>query len=252
MLLARAALASGIIFPLYIYPGDNCAGWTNAISAATTHPTLPFYFIINPDSGPGGVNSQPDANYQACIPKLRPSANPNVKVLGYVRTNYTVYPQSDVEAAVHTYAQWNSAYRPTGIFYDEVLATSEAQSRYSGYTSYAKAQISNAFVTLNPGTSAPAAFYNFADQIVTVEKYFSEFSPSLYTISSSTPASKQAVILHDSPNTLPSSTITQIVKTDKIGAVYITDDVQANWQNPYDSFPSYWTGFVNAVQTAAT
>jgi hypothetical protein len=33
MLIARAALASGVILPLYIYPGDNCAGWTDAISA---------------------------------------------------------------------------------------------------------------------------------------------------------------------------------------------------------------------------
>ncbi|KAB5595670.1 Spherulin-4 [Ceratobasidium theobromae] len=245
MLLARAALASGIIFPLYIYPGDNCAGWTSAISAATSHPNLPFYFIVNPDSGPGSINSQPDANYQACIPKLRPAANPNVKILGYVRTNYTTFPVSDVEAAVHTYAQWGSAYRPTGIFYDEVLATSDAQSRYAAYTSYAKAQISNAFVTLNPGTAAPAPFYTFADQIVTVEAYFDEFS-------SSTPASKQAIILHDSPTALPSSTITKTVKTDKIGAIYITDDVQANWQNPYDSFPSYWSSFVDAVQTAAS
>lgn len=114
--------------------------------SATTHPNLPFYFIVNPNSGPGGINTQPDANYQACVPKLRPAANPNVKILGYVRTNYGATPQSDVQAEVKTYAGWGSAYRPTGIFYDEVLATSDAQSLYSAYTSYAKAQISNAFV----------------------------------------------------------------------------------------------------------
>jgi hypothetical protein len=126
-------------------------------------------------------------------------------------------------------------------------------------------------VSLNPGTSAAAGFYTFADQIVTVEKYYNQFrcafffashllqtteiyaySPSDYTISSSTPASKQAVILHDSPSTLPSSTITKIIKTDKIGALYITDDVEANGQNPYNNFPSYWSSFLNAVQTAAT
>lgn len=77
-------------------------------------------------------------------------------------------------------------------------------------------------------------------------------SSSSYTIGSSTRASKQAIILHDSPTALPSSTITKTVKTDKIGAIYITDDVQANWQNPYDSFPSYWSSFVDAVQTAAS
>ncbi|CAE6476461.1 unnamed protein product [Rhizoctonia solani] len=248
MLLARAALASGIIFPLYIAPGDNCAGWATAISAVTMHPNLPFYFIINPGSGPGAANSQPDTNYQACIPKLRPTINPNTKVLGYVPTWFAdTTRSSEVQEDVRTYARWDSAYRPTGIFFDQTPTNSSTQSLYSGYTSYAKSQISNAFVTLNPGTKATAAFYNFADQIVSVENYYSEFSPSLYTTGSSTPAAKQAVILTDSSSTLPSSTINQIIKTDKIGALYITDDVQANNQNPYDSFPSYWTGFVDAL-----
>ncbi|KAG8712370.1 hypothetical protein FRC09_019946 [Ceratobasidium sp. 395] len=252
MLIARATLASGIIFPLYFYPGDNCAAWTNAISAATSHPTLPFYFIVNPNSGPGGVNTQPDANYQACVPKLRPSANPNVKLIGYVPTGYGNRAQADVKADVHTYANWASAYRLNGIFFDEVAYQSSLQSLYSGYSSYTKSQIPGAFVTLNPGTSAIASgYFSFADQIVTVEKYFNQFSPSDYTISSSTPASKQAVILHDSGSALPSSTINQIVKTSKIGAVYITDDTEANSGNPYDSFPSYWSSFVTAVETAA-
>jgi hypothetical protein len=78
------------------------------------------------------------------------------------------------------------------------------------------------------------------------------YSPSLYTIGPSTPAAKQAVILTDSPSALPSSTINQIVQNDKIGALYITDDVQVNDQNPYDSFPSYWNNFVDAVQVAAS
>ncbi|CAE6380354.1 unnamed protein product [Rhizoctonia solani] len=258
MILTRATLASGIIFPLYIYPGDNCAGWAPAISAATTHPGLPFYFIINPGSGPGADNSQPDANYQACIPQLRPAANPNTKVLGYVPTWFSdTTRSSEVQADVRTYAQWASTYRPTGIFYDQASANDSVsesvyQNLYSGYTSYAKSQIPSAFVSLNPGTRTPAAFYNFADQIVSVENYYNSFSPSLYTISPSTPAAKQAVILTDSPSSLPSSTINQIIRADKIGALYMTDDVQANDQNPYDSFPSYWTSFVDAVQAAAT
>ncbi|KAG8732808.1 hypothetical protein FRC11_010826 [Ceratobasidium sp. 423] len=236
MLFVRAALASGIILPLYIYPGDNCASWTKAISA-----------------GPGGLYTQPDANYQACVPKLRPAVNPNVKLIGYVATGYGNKAQSTVHAEVDTYAQWGSAYKLDGIFYDEVLAESSARSIYSGYTSYAKSKIPNAFVSLNPGTKpGDTAFYNFADQILSVENYFNNFSPSLYTVSSSTPAAKQAFILTDSPSTVPTSTIDQIIKTDKIGALYITDDAQANGQNPYDSFPSYWTSFVDAVQAAAS
>ncbi|KAH7341094.1 Spherulation-specific family 4 [Rhizoctonia solani] len=253
MIIARAALASGVIFPLYLYPGDNCVSWTKAFSVATAHPNLPFYFIVNPNSGPGDLYTQPDANYQACVPKLRSAANPNVKLIGYVATKYGNKAESTVQAEVDTYAQWNSAYKLDGIFYDEVLAESSARSRYSGYTSYAKSKIPNAFVSLNPGTKpTDNEFYKFADQIMSVEAYYKDFSPSLYTIGSSTPAAKQAFILTDSPSTLPTSTINQIIKTDKIGALYITDDMQANGQNPYDSFPSYWTGFLDAVQAAAS
>ncbi|CAE6460534.1 unnamed protein product [Rhizoctonia solani] len=173
--------------------------------------------MINPSSGPGAANSQPDANYQACIPKLRPAVNPNTKVLGYVPTWFADTTRSgEVQTDVRTYAQWDSVYRPTGIFYGQTPTNSSTQSLYSGYTTYAKSQIPNAFVTLNPGTKATAAFYNFADQIVSVENYYSEFSSSLYTIGSSTPAAKQAVILTDSPSVLPTSTISQIIKTDKI------------------------------------
>ncbi|CEL51605.1 Spherulin-4 OS=Physarum polycephalum PE=2 SV=1 [Rhizoctonia solani AG-1 IB] len=253
MLLARAALSSGIIFPLYFYPFENCSGWTDAISAAASHPNLPFYFIVNPNSGPGGLYTQPDANYQACVPKLRGS--PNVKLIGYVRTEYGKIAQSTVQAEVDTYAQWNSAYKLDGIFFDEVLAQSSARTLYSGYTSYAKSKIPNAFVSLNPGTKPDDTnFYNFADQILSAEKYFSEFSSSTYTVGPSTPAAKQAIILTDSPSDIQdiTSTVNKIIKTDRIGALYITDDVQANRQNPYDSFPTYWTDFVNAVQSAAS
>jgi hypothetical protein len=113
-------------------------------NSATSHPNLPFYFIVNPNSGPGGLYTQPDANYQACVPKLR--GNPNVKLIGYIATKYGNKDRATVEAEVDTYAQWKSAYKLDGIFFDEVLAQSSARTIYSGYTSYAKSKIPNAFV----------------------------------------------------------------------------------------------------------
>ncbi|KAG8689919.1 hypothetical protein FRC11_014898 [Ceratobasidium sp. 423] len=249
MLFARAALASGIIFPLYIYPGTNCAGWTPLINAITNHPDLPFWVVVNPASGPGAANSQPDTNYQACIPQLHPAANPNVKVLGYVPTGFGSRAQSAVEADITTYSQWGAAYRPNGIFFDETSATSENQALYSGYSSFAKSQISGATVTLNPGVAAPAAYYEFSDQIITREDAYNSFSPSQYAISSSTPAAKQAIILHTTGSTLPACMVNATVRVDNIGAVYFTDDVLPN---PYDTFPSYWTGLIDAVQAAAS
>ncbi|CAE6414253.1 unnamed protein product [Rhizoctonia solani] len=249
MLLARAALASGIIFPLYIYPGTSCSGWIPLINAITSHPNLPFWVVVNPASGPGATNSQPDTNYQACIPQLRPAANPNVKILGYVPTGFGSRAQSSVQADITTYSQWGATYKLNGIFFDEVSASSGNQALYSEYSSFAKGKINGATIILNPGVATPAAYYAFSDQIITREDNYNSFSPSQYTIGSSTPASKQAVILHTTGSTLPACIVNVTVRVDKIGAVYFTNDVLPN---PYDTFPSYWSDLVDAVQVAAS
>jgi len=85
---------------------------------------------------------------------------------------------------------------------------------------------------------------------MTFEDFASNWSPSEITISSSSPASKQTVVLHDDPAPISSTTITQLVTTDKVAAVYITDDEEANNGVPYDSLPSYWTTLVSDVASA--
>ncbi|KAF9462048.1 Spherulation-specific family 4 [Collybia nuda] len=242
MLISRALAAGGIMFPLYIYPGNNCVGWTAVSNAITSHPNTPFYVIINPASGPGAVNSQPDSNYQACIPKLKAA---NSKVIGYVATGYTSRATADVNADIATYAGWGTAYKPQGIFFDEVSGGTGHVSLYQSYTSFARSKISNAFITLNPGTSIESQYFSFVDQIVTYEYYYSNFATSSLTISSSTPANKQAVLLHTAPSTLPASTIQQVSGQLGIGALFITDVTFDD--NPYGSLPSYWGAFVNAV-----
>ncbi|CAE6380074.1 unnamed protein product [Rhizoctonia solani] len=249
MLFARTALASGIIFPLYIYPGTGCSGWTPLINAITSHPNLPFWVIVNPAGRPGAANSQPDTNYRSCIQQLHPAANPNFKVLGYVPTGFGSRAQSAVQADITTYSAWGATYRPNGIFFYETLANSANQALYSSYSSFAKSKISGATVTLNPGVAAPAAYYGFSDQIVTREDNYNNFSPSQYTIGTSTPASKQAVIAHRTGSTLPACMVNATVRVDKIGAVYFTNDVLPN---PYDAFPSCWTDLADAVQAAAS
>ena len=73
------------------------------------------------------------------------------------------------------------------------------------------------------------------------------FSPSQLSFSSSSPAAKQAVILTDAPSTPPASLISQLVATDGIGSLYITDDSQANNGNPYDTLPTQFATFVSDV-----
>lgn len=71
-------------------------------------------------------------------------------------------------------------------------------------------------------------------------------SPSQLSITPASPAAKQAVILTDA-FTFPSSVVSQLVSGNHIGSLWVTDDTQANQQNPYDTLPSYLTTFVNAV-----
>ena len=100
------------------------------------------------------------------------------------------------------YAGWSSAYRPSGIFFDETEATSTYASLYSGYASTVKSHSGLTYVsfairksslhpsplmqtflrrffvlqvTFNPGSAPATTFYSFADSIVTYEGYSSDF-----------------------------------------------------------------------------
>ena len=102
----------------------------------SANPSFPFYLIVNPASGPGS-GSQPDGNYQSCIPKLK-QASSNVVAVGYVPTGYGSDSQSGVTQQIATYAGWGSAYRPQGIFFDEVEPTSALLSLYTTYSQSAR------------------------------------------------------------------------------------------------------------------
>lgn len=121
---------------------------------------------------------------------------------------------------------------------------------------------------MNPGTSVSSTgYFGIANQIVTFEDDYSSFrcvrfrlarrmchtdhffllSTSDLTIDSTHPANQQSVIFHDAPATPPSSVISQLVGSDQIASIYITDDTAANGGDPYDTFPSEFASFVSTV-----
>lgn len=162
------------------------------VDRITAHPTLPFYVIINPQSGPVPT---PDSNYQACIPRLKASSS--VTVVGYVPTGFGTASIDTVNSDTAEYAAWGSAYRPQGIFFDEVSPTAGFLSKYTNWTSTAKARFNsgNGYVRstllmcrmlltdlidkiiLNPGTSvgSETAYFTLANQIVTAENFYNDF-----------------------------------------------------------------------------
>ncbi|KAJ7088698.1 Spherulation-specific family 4 [Mycena epipterygia] len=244
---AAALLSKGVIFPLYVYPdlnfNDGCTQWAPIFTSLTANPTLPFLFVINPASGPGSANTQPDSNYQTCIAEL--ASNANARVLGYVATGKGTRNASDVTTDITTYAQWGAAYRPTGIFFDETEATTEFVSLYQSYANavHSSALGSSAFVMFNPGVVPVDDFYTFADLVVSREDFYSAFSTSQLTISATAPAAKQAVLLHDGPATTPVDLVDQLTGQLGIGYIFITNA-------EYATVPADWANFCADVAAA--
>ncbi|KAI0824688.1 Spherulation-specific family 4 [Trametes gibbosa] len=250
---AAATLSSGILIPLYIDPvgSPDCSGWAPVIDTIAAHPSLPFWVVINPASGPGRHGSQAPAEYQRCIPELRA---PNVVVLGYVPTfDAAANKQSGVTQDVDTYAGWGDAYRPDGIFFDQVSGASGDLAVYEGFASHATPLFNggDSFIALNPGDAPEdTAYYDIADLVLSAENFFDKFSPSDLDLGPSTPVSQQAVVLTDGPSSPPTSLISQLIATDGLRAFYVTTDSQAGGANPYDDLPTDLESFVAAVQAA--
>jgi hypothetical protein len=130
---------TGIVIPLYVYPGKT---WNAVIAAKAAHPYVPFALIANVDNGPGKTA---DSKYVTFIEKAQMAG---IDVLGYVYTKYGKRSVTAVEADV---ARWEALYRPDGIFFDEMAPN--APSYYQAVTAYAHGH-SLWFVMGNPGADA--------------------------------------------------------------------------------------------------
>jgi len=88
-------------------------------SRVKKYPNLQFVTVINPSSGPW-LNGSLDDNYQRELPNL--NSKKNVLTIGYVRTNYTNRPMSEVLNDIDIYASWSkntTNIAMHGIFFDE-------------------------------------------------------------------------------------------------------------------------------------
>ncbi|KAI0029099.1 Spherulation-specific family 4, partial [Vararia minispora EC-137] len=241
-----SVLGLGILYPLYAWP-TSCSLWKPIADQISAHSDVQFHIIINPNNGP--ETSPADPAFQACIPTLT-SAGTSTVVLGYVRTGYTTeVTAAEVQGNVSLYASWGSAYRPTGIFFDEVSNDPTLANAYASYAAFARSSGFNFVgrsrpITFNPGTSTDPSYFSSADLIVTFENVYSTFAgASSLVISPSMPAAKQAVILYAAPTTAYTSTIDTLASLG-VGAVYMTDD---SIPNPYDSVPTDWAAEVADV-----
>ncbi|KAJ7468755.1 Spherulation-specific family 4-domain-containing protein [Mycena latifolia] len=227
LIVAPCIHALGILLPLYVWPGTDCAAWASASDAISAHPNTQFYIIVNADSGPG-TSAQQD--YRTCVSKLPSSTNQIT--LGYVDTT-----AGNTLADIDAYAGWDSSYRPTGILLDGVSAGANSLSTSQAYVSHAKSQ-GFTFVALDPGQTIDSSYFSIADLINTYEDSYSSFNPS----SLSGTLSKQSVMLENAPATGSYSTMISQLESLGVAAVYITNEPVSS-----SALPAQLSEFVSEV-----
>src|SRR5713226_9641864 len=153
---AFATSSTGVIVPLYSYPGSY---WTQVIQAKNAHPSVPIIAIINPNNGPG---SSIDSTYTNSIQQLQSAG---ITVLGYVYTGYGSRSTSSAEADINTYNSW---YHINGIFFDEMSNVSGNENYYSTLSSYVKSHGMTMTVG-NPGTDTLSSYIGTVDNLVIYE-----------------------------------------------------------------------------------
>jgi hypothetical protein len=131
---------TGVLIPLYVYPGKI---WEKAIAAKYAHARVPMVIVANVDNGPG---ANVDPTYLSYIKEAQKAG---IFVLGYVYTSYSKRSQKTVDADM---AEWYDRYHTDGVFLDEMAVNDP--SYYQAATAYAHAH-SLWFVAGNPGVSVP-------------------------------------------------------------------------------------------------
>lgn len=148
--VAALSPQTGIIIPLYSYPGET---WDNLIKEKNSYPSVPIVVIINPDSGPGVR----DPNYATGIKKLQSSG---IMVLGYVYTQKI--DTVTIKNYIDDYKNW---YNVNGIFFDEMSNIPGNETFYLYLSNYAKS-IGLNYTVGNPGTDTLPTYIGTVDNLV--------------------------------------------------------------------------------------
>ncbi len=228
---AATAPVTGIMIPLYTYPG---ASWSAVAAIKQANPGVPVIAIINPNSGPG---ASADPNYVAGIRSLQAAG---VTVLGYVPTGYTARSTSQVQSMVMDYKNW---YPVTGIFFDEMANTAGSEGYYSALNAYAKS-VGFTFTVGNPGADTMPSYVGTMDTIVIYENQGLPVASSLAGWHTSYAKGNFAMMAYGVPAVDPAypSTTSQYV-----GYIYITDE---SLPNPYNGLPVYLSAVASELVSA--
>jgi hypothetical protein len=225
MLPGNKPSRSGVIVPLYIYPG---AAWDRLVQVKNNYPRVPMIAVINPNSGPGG-DQNPD--YVTGIQSLHRAG---IKILGYVHTGYASRSREAVVADIGAYEQW---YELDGIFFDEMSTSAGNEDYYAYLADYAKSA-GFKFTIANPAASILPSYIGTVDMLVIYEDAGLPGALPLAGWHGDYARRNFALIAH-SVQTIDESFVAGA--SEHVSYMYITDDVPPN---PYDTLPGYFEQLV--------
>jgi len=243
--ISRDKLKLQILIPLYIYPdlGTDDSRWKAIIEAQSK---VDITAIINPHNGP--LSNTLDPRYRDYQKALQALNNAEVKIMGYVPTNYAKRDQHKIQEDINTYIQY---YSIDGIFFDEAANTTQHKDFYSQLTTYIRTKTKLKSVVLNPGTTTAPVYIDtqrsIADTVITFEQAYNHWVSAadppawVYTLETS----RFALLVHTAPDINAMKRAIDLGSTRHYGYVYVTNDMG---DNPWDTLPSYWQDMVTYIQ----
>ena len=150
----RAQQRTGVLVPLYVYPGDvsRNQAYNRLIAVKRRYETVPVWVIVNPASGPG---ERVDDQYTRAIDRL---CGAGCVVLGSVATGYGRRPPADVQADIDRWLEYYP--RVHGIFFDEMNNEDSAQAADYQAALSRYAHDRGCWPTVaNPGTDTPGRYF---------------------------------------------------------------------------------------------
>lgn len=227
--LASTVVSTGLLVPLYSWPGTDA--WNTIYDSIAAHPSLPFYLVINPSTGPGATE-YPEAAFITAIAKL--NSYPNARVLGYTHTEHGSRARAEVEKDIAAYANWSS-YKGqniglSGIFFDQAPSGGDS-SKLSDFQHLSQISKDSGLETVifNPGVKIVAnvaEWFDAADFIVEYENTYANWVALAPTEHFSAPDNydQVAVIVNQTPQDASIDSVVGLAKTMGLGAIYMTGD----------------------------
>ncbi len=241
-----ASSSSGVIVPLYSYPGSV---WTSLIQDHQASPSVPIIAIINPGNGPcNSAGPCPDPNYESGIQSL---TSAGITVAGYVYTSYATRSLSSVESDIASYKSWYVPDGLSGIMFDEMNNSAATEGYYQTLANYVHSEGMSLTIG-NPGDPVPSGFIG----IFNIYNIYEQGGlPSISTLSSATagyPSSNFGMIAFSVSSTPTQSYVTSA--SSYVSWMYITDAIgpPPSSNNPYTRLPVYFTTLLSELSPVST